>query len=102
MLVIGSMHLDDIVNMYKTRQPTMFLDKYFLVDYKKRNPYYFLKVKSWWVTGREYKFEENQLYPTTLLRGPYLLLATMLCWLYGVPKSALFKLSGVPLMAMIT
>lgn len=67
--------------------------------FKNENSSYKEIVWNWWMHGWDFKTRITNKNLISHLRGPYWLLATMLCRLYGLTDSSLFEISSVSLKA---
>jgi hypothetical protein len=104
--VIGSFRPEDISNMYKLEPTKVNLDENFIEGFiekeiKKEEVQMVDLIRDWWHDSSTFKIISDKIYPIQKLKKPPMLVATMLCRLYGEKDSLKFKLGWVPLIHQI-
>jgi hypothetical protein len=104
--VVGSFRPEDVNNMYKLSPPIVRLDDNFIKEFIKKN----VKeeevqipdlIKEWWYDPNSFKIMGDKMYLVPRLKKSPMLVAIMLCHLYGEKNSTKFKLSWVPLIHQV-
>jgi hypothetical protein len=54
-------------------------------------------IREWWHDSNPFKLLSEKIYPFPILKKPPMLVAIMLCHIYGEKYSSNFKLGWVPL-----
>jgi hypothetical protein len=100
--IVGSFRPEDISNMYKLGPPKVCLDDNFIKSFiekevEKEEMQMGDLIREWWHDSNSFKIIADKIYPIPRLKKPPMLVAIMLCHLYGENDSFKFKLGWVPL-----